>query len=62
MSKGMHLTHSEPDAYGRYSFWVSTGISPDSQIIIENYFDEAVWGGDKRQLITNIDYIVTHGK
>jgi len=62
MSKGMHLTHSEPDAYGRYSFWVSTGISPDNQIIIENYFDEAVWGGDKRQLITNIDYIVTHGK
>lgn len=62
MSKGVHLEHDRPDSEGRYSFWVSTGISPDSQEVIEKYFDEAVWGGDKRQLINNIDYILTNGK
>lgn len=62
MSTGVHLTHTSPDDNGRYSFWIGTGISPDSQIIIENYFNTAVWGGDKRQLIENIDYIISHGK
>jgi hypothetical protein len=62
LSKGVHLEHSTPDANGRYSFWLSTGLTPDQQIIIENYFDEAVWGGDKRQLITNIDYILTNDR
>lgn len=62
MSKGLHLEHDQPDSVGRYSFWMGTGISPDSQLIIEKYFDEAVWGGDKRQLIDNIDYIITNGK
>jgi len=62
MSKGIHLEHDQPDSVGRYSFWMGTGISPDSQLIIEKYFDEAVWGGDKRQLIDNIDYIITNGK
>lgn len=62
LSAGVRLTANSPDDQGRYSFWIGTGISPDSQIIIENYFNEAVWGGDKRQLIDNIDYILTNGK
>jgi hypothetical protein len=62
LSKGVHLEHSTPDANGRYSFWLSTGLTPDQQITIENCFDEAVWGGDKRQLITNIDYILTNDR
>lgn len=62
MSKDVHLTCDTPDSNGRYSFWISTGITPDCQLVIEKYFNDAVWGGDKRQLIDNIDYIITHGK
>ncbi len=43
-----------PDDYGRYSFWLMSGISPDAQVSIENYFDESVWGGDKRQFINQL--------
>lgn len=43
--------HSSPDEYGRYSYWLSTGISPDAQVQLEGYFDESVWGADKRQVI-----------
>ncbi len=50
-SKNAHCVHTEPDDHGRYSFWLSTGISPDAQLILENYFNESIWGGDKRQLI-----------
>ncbi len=46
--------HDTPDAYGRYSFWLSTGISPDAQKSIEAYFDESVWGGDNRQVIDQL--------
>nr|WRQ65132.1 RNA-dependent RNA polymerase [Tolivirales sp.] len=62
MSKGVHIPYTTPDAQGRYSFWLSTGINPEQQETIEQYFDTAVWGGDKRQIITNIDYIITHGR
>jgi len=62
MSGGVNLTSDTPDDYGRYSFWLGTGINPDAQIVIEQLFDKAIWGGDKRQLIENIDYIITHGK
>jgi len=61
MSRNVVLQHNAPDDRGRYSFWLGTGISPDSQIIIEKFFDDAIWGGDKRQLVENIDYIITHG-
>jgi hypothetical protein len=43
-----------PDAHGRYSFWLMSGISPDAQASIEKYFDESVWGGDKRQIINQL--------
>lgn len=46
--------HQRPDAYGRYSFWLSSGISPDAQTAIESYFDESVWGGDNRQVINQL--------
>lgn len=46
--------HETPDDYGRYSFWLMSGISPDAQVSIESYFDESVWGGDKRQFIDQL--------
>lgn len=46
--------NSAPDAYGRYSFWLMSGISPDAQASIEKYFNESVWGADKRQIINQL--------
>jgi len=46
--------YSAPDAYGRYSFWMMSGISPDAQAVIEDYFDKSVWGADKRQFINQL--------
>ncbi len=46
--------HSTPDSYGRYSFWKMSGISPDAQLSIEKYFDDSVWGADKRQFINQL--------
>lgn len=43
---------STVDDYGRYSFWLSTDITPDQQLELEAHFDQVVWGADKRQLIT----------
>lgn len=54
LSRHLLITETEPDAHGRYSFWLQTGISPDAQIELENYFDQAVWGNDKRQFINNL--------
>lgn len=45
---------SKPDDYGRYSFWLMSGISPDEQLSIEEYFDNSIWGGDNRQLINQL--------
>jgi hypothetical protein len=42
--------HNEPDQYGRYSFWKSTGITPDAQIALEGYFDDSIWGATNRQV------------
>jgi hypothetical protein len=53
-SKNASCKSTTPDAYGRYSFWLSTGISPDAQLGIENYFDESIWGVDKRQFINQL--------
>ena len=54
LTKNCTLKHTSPDAHGRYSFWLSTGISPDEQLILEDYIQAADWGGNKRQLITAI--------
>lgn len=43
-----------PDHHGRYSFWLMSGISPDAQMAIEDYFDHSVWGGDNRQVIDQL--------
>jgi hypothetical protein len=53
-SKNASCKFNTPDAYGRYSFWLSTGISPDAQVGIESYFDTSVWGADKRQFINQL--------
>jgi len=50
-SRNTHTTSDTCDSYSRYSYWLQTGISPDEQEIFENYFDESVWGADKRQFI-----------
>lgn len=61
LSKGMHIPFVTPDDYGRYSFWLQTNIHPDGQIALEDYFDNAVWGGDKRQFIENYSHIIKYG-
>ncbi len=53
-SRNACCDHSEPDAYGRYSFWLMSGISPDAQVSIEEYFDNSTWGADKRQFINQL--------
>jgi hypothetical protein len=45
---------TSPDDYGRFSFWQSTGITPDAQLELEAYFDASVWGADNRQVITEL--------
>ncbi len=57
-SKGATLQHDTTDEYGRYSYWLSTGISPDQQVALEDYFDAADWGANERQLINNLDIIL----
>lgn len=49
------------DDYGRYSFYVSTGMIPDVQIELEHYFDSSIWGADKRQLVENISHLIQYG-
>jgi len=58
LSKHLSLTSTAPDDIGRYSFWLQTGISPDAQVELENYFDQAVWGDDKRQFISNLETLL----
>lgn len=55
------LRNSDIDDYGRYSFWLSTGIAPDQQSVIEKYFDDAVWGVNERQLIIDFHNLINHG-
>lgn len=61
LSRNCHIPHSTPDDVGRYSFWKQTGIHPDAQEQLENYFAQAVWGGDKRQLVYNYSTLITDG-
>lgn len=56
-SANARLTHNTTDAYGRYSYWISSGLSPDEQIVLEDYFSTFIRGGDKRQLIETISYL-----
>jgi hypothetical protein len=49
--KGMDLRDDVVTESARYSYWLQTDICPDQQVEIEGYFDQSVWGGDKRQLI-----------
>lgn len=48
------------DAYGRYSFWLSTGITPDQQTEIESELDQVVWGDNERQFIDHLNILI-HG-
>ncbi len=50
-SQNAFCPHDAPDDYGRYSFWKTTGMTPDAQISIEQYFDSSIWGADNRQVI-----------
>lgn len=61
LSKGCTIPYSSPDDVGRYRFWLQTGIHPDAQLEIEQYFETASWGGDKRQLVENIDTLIKNG-
>jgi len=60
-SRNASCKHDTCDDEGRYSFWLSTGMIPDVQIQLENYFKSSVWGGDKRQLIENISSLIQYG-
>ncbi len=53
-SRNASCKFTSPDSYGRYSFWVMSGISPDAQIAIESHFDSSAWGADKRQFINQL--------
>ncbi len=57
-SKNATLRNIAVDDYGRYSYWLSTGISPDQQVEIEKYFNSAVWGANERQLIIDLALII----
>lgn len=54
-SKNAHVPLvNTPDDHGRFSFWLSTGISPDLQISLEDILRTATWGASKRQLTSVI--------
>jgi hypothetical protein len=53
-SRNSTCAHQSPDNLGRLSFYISTGLIPDEQLLLEDYFRTAVWGENKRQLITAI--------
>jgi len=39
------------DQEGRVSYYLSTDITPETQLSLEEYFDSICWGNNKRQLI-----------
>lgn len=53
-AKGAKCNFTTTDDYGRFSFYLSTGITPDSQVELETYFNDSVWGADNRQVITTL--------
>lgn len=45
LAKGMIHTAAKPDDYSRYSFWLGTGIFPDEQLALEDYYNKlAIYG------------------
>lgn len=61
LSHSCRIAYDQPDDVGRYSFWLQTGIHPDAQLLLEDHFNNSVWGGDKRQLINNYHQLIKHG-
>jgi len=57
LGKNARCVSTTPDDDSRLSYFIATGMSPDEQLALENYFNEAVWGISKRQLTTTIDYL-----
>lgn len=57
ISKSQHTPGNIVTSESRYSFWLSSGISPDLQVVLENYFSSIVWGCDNRQIIEIISYL-----
>jgi hypothetical protein len=56
-SRSATLRHESIDDDGRVSYYISTGITPETQLSLEEYFDGVSWGNNKRQLI-NIAHII----
>jgi hypothetical protein len=54
MSRGASNHLQCPDDQGRYSFWLSTGITPDEQLEFERLFSRVEWESDDRQVINNL--------
>lgn len=52
-----HSAGESPDDASRLSFYIAFGISPDEQLALEQYFDDAIWGSSKRQLTTTLNYL-----
>lgn len=52
MSRNARCPQQQVDDYGRYSFWVSSGLTPDEQISLEDLFSRWSWEPDERQVIT----------
>lgn len=58
-SRDARCSYNSSDSYSRYSFWLSSGITPDEQVSIENQIDHLNWGDDMRQHIeSNIHYLL----
>lgn len=61
LSKGVDVEFTQPDDYGRYSFWLQTGLTPQGQLELEQYFDLAQWGGDNRHINRNLSLLIKNG-
>jgi hypothetical protein len=58
-SRNCYSKYQTVDDQGRFSFYQSTGVTPDAQELIENYFDSADWGAhNRRQSDINLDYLL----
>ena len=61
LSRNVRGFGDSPDDYGRYSFWMQTGIHPQGQIELEHYFDSGLWGDDNRLINRNLNHIIKNG-
>lgn len=57
-SRNAHCKYQAPDAEARYSFWLSTGVSPDQQVVIEDMINRPCWGANERQLINDLSILL----